>query len=151
MSDFRFVEPAVVGSGGATRLDVFGEIVMLLVSGKETNGAFSVLTERSPPGGGTPLHTHRNEDEALYVLEGEYDIRRGAETVRAGPGSFVFAARGVPHGFTNVSSSSGTILAVVSPAGFEGFFEEVSALRAPAAVEKIMGIAAKYGLEIHAP
>jgi uncharacterized cupin superfamily protein len=36
------------------------------------------------------LHTHHKEDEALYVLEGEYEIPCGDQTVRAKPGSFVF-------------------------------------------------------------
>jgi uncharacterized cupin superfamily protein len=72
-----------------------------------------------------------NEDEALYVIEGEYDIRCGDETVRTKPGSFVFPPREIPHKFTNVSSAVGTILGVVSPAGFVGFLEEMSALPPP--------------------
>jgi hypothetical protein len=39
---------------------------------------------------------------------------------------------------------------MVSPAGFEGFFEEVSQLPPPPNLERIMAIAAKYRLEIHA-
>ena len=149
MSFFRSHRPVVVAPREGTHLDVLGDVITVLVSGRETNGAFTVLTEKSQPGGGTPLHTHHNEDEALYVLEGEYDIRCGDDTVSAKPGSFVFAPREVPHKLTNVSSAPGTILGVVSPAGFEGFFEEVSALPAPPNIDAVMAIAGKYRLEVH--
>ncbi len=149
MSFFQAGKPIVISPGEGTHLDVLGDVITLLVSGKETNGAFTVLTAKSRPGGGTPLHTHHNEDEALYVIEGEYDIRYGDETVRAKPGSFVFAPREIPHKFTNVGSTAGTILGVVSPAGFEGFFKEVSALPPPPDIDAVMAIAAKYKLEVH--
>ena len=105
----------------------------------------------SPPGAGTPLHTHHREDEALYVLEGEHEIQCGDQMVRAGPGLFVFAPRGIPHRLTNVSTGPGKVLVVVSPAGFEGFWEELSQLAPPPDMEKIVAIAKKYELEIHVP
>jgi quercetin dioxygenase-like cupin family protein len=151
MSFFGAAHPVVLGRGEGAHLDVLGETITLLVSGKQTNGAFTVLTGTSPPGGGTPLHTHRDEDEALYVLDGEYDIQCGDRTVRAGPGSFVFAPRDIPHKLTNVSAGPSTHLGIVSPAGFERFFEEISQLPRPPAVEQITEIAARYRLSILAP
>jgi mannose-6-phosphate isomerase-like protein (cupin superfamily) len=97
------------------------------------------------------LHTHHNEDEALYVLAGEYEIQCGDQTLRAGPGSFVFAPREIPHKLTNMSAGPSTILGIVSPAGFEGFWEEISQLPPPPDIDQIMAIAKKYRLEIHAP
>ena len=151
MSFFGTNQPIILSSGEGTHLDVLGELITLLVSGKQTNGVFTVLSETSPPGGGTPLHTHHKEDEALYVLEGEYEIQCGDQMVRAGPGSFVFAPREIPHRLTNVSAGPSKVLGVVSPAGFEGFWEEVSQLAPPPDIEKIMAIAKKYELEIHVP
>ncbi|MGO9022173.1 MAG: cupin domain-containing protein [Syntrophobacteraceae bacterium] len=58
-------------------------MITLLVSRKQTKGAFSMLTQTTLPGDGTPLHTHHREDEALYILEGEYEIQNGDKTVRA--------------------------------------------------------------------
>ena len=150
MSFFR-VEPVVVPPGEGAPLQVLGEVIKLLISGKQTNGALTVLEETSPPHGGTPLHTHHNEDAALYVLEGEYEIRCGDRTVRATPGSFVFAPRGIPHKLTNVSAGPSTVLGIVSPAGFEGFWEQVSALPVPPDVETVMAVAARFQLEVHAP
>lgn len=151
MSFFGSTEPVVLSRGEGTHLDVLGNTMTLLVSGKQTRGAFTIISGTNPPGGGTPLHTHHAEDEALYVLEGEYAIECGAQTVRAGPGSFVFAPREIPHRVTNVSPGPSTHLCIVSPAGFEGFLEEVSQLPRPPAVDRIAEIAAKYRLEILAP
>ena len=81
MSFFRANQPVVLGPGEGTHLDVLGDLITLLVSGNQTNGAFTVLSQTSPPGGGTPLHTHHNEDEALYVLQGEYEIQCGLQLV----------------------------------------------------------------------
>jgi quercetin dioxygenase-like cupin family protein len=148
-SFFRTSEAVILGPGEGTQLDVLGDLITLLVSGRQTNGAFTVLSETSPPGGGTPLHTHHNEDEALYVLAGEYEIQCGDQTVRAGPGSFIFAPREIPHKLTNISPGPSTVLGIVSPAGFEGFWEEVSQLPPPPTLEKILEVAAKYKLEIH--
>ena len=96
------------------------------------------------------MHTHHNEDEALYILEGEYEIQCGEQTIRAGPGSFVFAPRDVPHKLTNVSPGTSKLLGVVSPAGFEGFWEEINQLASPD-IDQVMAIAKKYALEIHGP
>jgi quercetin dioxygenase-like cupin family protein len=149
MSFFRANQPVVLAPGEGTHLDVLGDLITLLVSGKQTNGAFTVLSETSPPGGGTPLHTHHKEDEALYVLEGEYEIQCGDQTVRAGAGSFVFAPREIPHKLTNVNTGPSKVFVIVSPAGFEGFWEEVSQLPPPPDMDKIMALAKKYELEIH--
>jgi quercetin dioxygenase-like cupin family protein len=96
------------------------------------------------------LHTHHRKDQALYILEGEYEVQCGDQKVRAAKGSFVFAPRKIPHKLTDVSQAPSRILGFSSPAGFEVFFEEVSRLPSPPQMEKIMEIARKFELEIHA-
>jgi len=44
-----------------------------------------------------PLHIHRNEDEAWYILDGRMTFYVGDTALEAGPGSFVFAPSGTPH------------------------------------------------------
>jgi mannose-6-phosphate isomerase-like protein (cupin superfamily) len=39
---------------------------------ESTGGAFSMTHQISPPGSATPYHLHHVEDEAFYVLDGEY-------------------------------------------------------------------------------
>ena len=59
-----------------------------------------------PQGGGSPLHVHHNEDEWFYVLEGELTLWIGGEVVVAPAGSFVYAAREVPHTFLVTSTEA---------------------------------------------
>lgn len=46
-----------------------------------------------------PLHSHSQEDEVWYVLEGEIAFVLGDQTCLAGPGSFIYVPRGTPHTF----------------------------------------------------
>jgi uncharacterized cupin superfamily protein len=48
-----------------------------------------------------PLHLHRNDDEAWYVLEGTLCVRVGQDVVEAKAGSAVFVPRGTPHTYWN--------------------------------------------------
>lgn len=57
-----------------------------------------------PPGPArwiAPLHLHRNDDEAWYVLEGSLCVRRGSEIIEARAGSAVFVPRGTAHTYWN--------------------------------------------------
>src|SRR3989337_1708410 len=74
-------------------------------------------------GCGPPLHVHSREDEALYVLEGQIRFRQGDDEFVAGPGTWVWGPRGVPHAF-KVESEAARALVVVTPGGFERMFEE---------------------------
>jgi len=91
-------------------------------SGGQTGGAFEVfeLVDPATP----PPHVHRQREEAFYVIEGRFTFVLGHDTIDAPAGSFVFVPRGTRHGFTTLPGSKG--LLIVSPAGLEGFFEELS-------------------------
>jgi mannose-6-phosphate isomerase-like protein (cupin superfamily) len=54
-----------------------------------------------PPRFIAPLHLHRQDDEAWYVLEGTLCVRVGKDDVEAGAGSAVFVPRGTPHTYWN--------------------------------------------------
>ena len=54
-----------------------------------------------PPRWIAPLHLHRNDDEAWYVLEGALCVRVGKEVVEARAGSAVFVPRGTEHTYWN--------------------------------------------------
>jgi len=55
----------------------------------ETAGRFGLIESHQV--GDVPLHVHERDDEAFYILEGEYEIRCGEETFEAGPGTFVIS------------------------------------------------------------
>ena len=57
-----------------------------------------------PPRWIAPLHLHRNDDEAWYVLEGTLCVRVGEDVVEAPAGAAVFVPRGTPHTYWNPGS-----------------------------------------------
>lgn len=101
-----------------------GDLYTFLVTGEESGGAYFSMLAVVPPGGGPPLHTHANEDETFYVLEGTPTFRLGDETVVAGPGDFVNVPRGVQHNFHNASDAPLRMILTFTPSGIERFFEE---------------------------
>ena len=76
------------------------------------------------PGGGPPPHVHANEDEMWFVLDGEFEVLQGEETLRLTAGGFAFVPRGTLHRFENVSDTPSRVLVVFTPGGFEDFFFE---------------------------
>lgn len=116
------------------------------VSADSTGGAFTVIEEVDPLD--TPLHVHRNEDELWYVLEGEHIIQVGDDEFQVGPGGFVFGPRGVPHSQRRVIPRTGRFLEFFYPAGFEGFFRELSQAEATGSSmpEAYTRVAEKYGI-----
>ena len=109
-------------------------------------------------GFGPPLHVHSREDEALYVLEGQIRFRHGEDEFVAGPGTWVWGPRGVPHAF-RVESESARALVIVTPGGFERMFEEGGVPATDAAEppeqeydpDAAIAISTRFGFEVVGP
>ena len=90
----------------------------------DTNGALGVVEGRFVGEGyGPPLHVHRREDEAIYVIDGQIQFRVGDEEFVAGPGTRVWQPRGVPQAF-RLKSEKARVLVVFTPGGMEQMFED---------------------------
>lgn len=89
----------------------------------ETGGAFIMLEDRMERGKTTPMHSHPNEDEAIYVLEGEILVDIEGAQQRVGPGGLIVAPRGVPHAFM-VTSETAHVLSVQTPGTGESFYRD---------------------------
>ncbi len=63
----------------------------------QTGGTFGLIESRERGGSGPPLHVHEREDEAYYVLEGEYTFFVGDETIPAPAGTFLLPPRASAH------------------------------------------------------
>ena len=88
-----------------------------------------ILTYTAPAGfAGPPPHAHVHTDEALHVFAGPLTVTAGDEVVRAGAGATIFVPRGVDHTFANPDPAPVTMLVVMTPAGFEDYFQEVADL-----------------------
>lgn len=131
----------------------FKQQVTIKASGSHTGGALGAVEIVSPRGAAPPLHVH--EDEAFYVLDGEYTIYLGSKSLNAGPGALAFGPRGVAHGYV-VHSSVGHHLSLTVPGGFEHFFEEVADIATPSAsppavMQQLAAVATKYGVRLLGP
>ena len=62
-----------------------------------------------------PLHLHRSEDEAWYVLEGKLGFRAGDEELDAGPGGAVVVPAGMAHAYWNAGDARARYLIVMGP------------------------------------
>ena len=98
----------------------------VLLRGEQSDGQVAVIETAPAPGVGPPLH-HHDFDEAFYVLDGELAFQLRDEIVRVGPGELIFAPRGVPHTFANLSDAPARQLIVCTPAGFERYFARMAA------------------------
>jgi mannose-6-phosphate isomerase-like protein (cupin superfamily) len=62
-----------------------------------------------------PLHLHRSDDEAWFVLEGRLGFRLGDEEREIGAGESLLAPPGTPHSYWNPSSEPTRYLLVMTP------------------------------------
>jgi quercetin dioxygenase-like cupin family protein len=149
---------AHVMRGEGRSMWIFGELVTHKVTAEQTGGAYSLFEVVTHPGDGPPPHVQHREDEAFYVLEGEYEFVVEARTINAGAGSLIYVPRGNLHSHENVGDRPGRMLVSQTPGGLhERFFEEVGepatdesrlVSEGPAGIGKIAAIAAEYGIEI---
>jgi mannose-6-phosphate isomerase-like protein (cupin superfamily) len=125
--------------------------VRLMIEGPEAGDRFSLVEHpMSPRALAAPLHRHTREDEYSYVLEGRLGALLGEEVVVAGPGDLVFKPRNQWHTFWNAGDVPARILEIISPAGFERFFEELVDLGgvSQAGPETLGELCARYQLEM---
>jgi quercetin dioxygenase-like cupin family protein len=108
-------------------------------SASTTGGALTLIESRTT--GGAPLHVHSREDECFYVLDGSIVVQCGEEVYEAGPRSFVFLPRGIPHSWDVTSKGTATVLIITVPAGLDDFLRDFHAEGADRGQ-----VAQKYGI-----
>ena len=146
------MQPVLISSDGGKTVNVIGNTLIVRLRGRDTNGVLSVVESIDQPGGGPPPHIHHREDETFQVLEGEFEFMCGGKTFTAGKGATIFAPRGVPHAYRYVGQTPGRLMVTITPAGFEGFFEEIGALSPQQQeIPRVIEIGKKYGLEFLPP
>ena len=118
------------GEGGTVENPVGGHVAFKL-RGDQSGGKLTAFETVVAPEEGPPLHTHANEDETLYVVEGRVRFKLGDELQTGPAGSFVFVPRGTPHTFQNVGAGPARMLIHFSPSGMERFFDGFAASDAP--------------------
>jgi len=142
--------PVHVPNDGGKNVNILGIPMLIRMHGRDTGGVLSVVESHDVRGGGPPPHIHRREDETFQILEGDYEFMVGGRTILAKPGTTLFAPRGVAHTYRYTGQTPGRPRCVITPAGFEGFFEEIGALtpQQQEDIPRVMQIAKKNGLEL---
>jgi len=144
-------------------LSVVGDAYRIIISGKQTNGAYAVIDMLVPPGGGPGPHAHADIHESFYVVEGEIDFKTEAGNYTAKKGSFVNIPKGGEvHCFKNTSDKMAHLLCTVIPSGLDEFFKEIGVPIEPGTflpppelneedLKKLKEAAEKHGQKLYPP
>ena len=125
--------------------------VRFMIDGEEAGERFSLVEHpMSPRALAAPLHRHTREDEYSYVIEGRVGALLGDEVLVGGPGDLIFKPRNQWHTFWNAGDEPARILEIISPAGFERFFNELVDLGGvtQAEPETLADLCARFELEM---
>jgi DNA-binding transcriptional MerR regulator len=98
----------------------YGTTIDCKVSGKDTGGAMCVLEVNNT---GWPRHVNRDQDEWIYVVDGELELEIGKKRIHLGTRESIFIPRNVEHAWAAVSAPA-KIINTYQPAGkIEEFFQ----------------------------
>ena len=100
------------------------------ITADRSGGSLTVEEWGLPPGMMIPPHTHSREDECNFVLKGELSCDVGGEIVVAKAGSYVLKPRNVPHALCNTGTEPVWVMEILTPGGFEGYFDEYEKIAA---------------------
>jgi quercetin dioxygenase-like cupin family protein len=90
---------------------ILGDLPQLSANTIEFDSSFEV-----------PPHTHDDQVDAFYVLDGEVEFLLEEGPIRAGPGTFFAAPQGTLHGFRTLGPGRARVLNLHAPdAGFSDF------------------------------
>ena len=134
------------------KLGILGGIgIRFMIDGAESGGGFSLVEHPMEPRAlAAPMHRHSREDEYSFVLEGRVGADLGGEIVYGEVGDLIFKPRGQWHTFWNAGDTPARLLEIISPAGFEKFFETVTDLASRGELDpaRLVTLAAEYGTEV---
>ncbi len=159
------VEQVVVhhaGQGPGTW--AMGSLFEHLVTAGDSGGTLGMSLVTQPPGIATPLHRHTREAEAWFVLEGRVDYQAGDDVHELSDGAFIYLPSELPHAFRIRGSRPARFLALTTPGGLMGLYDEVGvpagAMHLPGEGEGLemaeeIGrwneVGPRYGLEVVGP
>jgi quercetin dioxygenase-like cupin family protein len=149
------LRPSVIASGEGERIWFTNAEMTIKATAETTDGHLCLIETNAPVGHGPPLHVHRDEHEAFYVLAGTLEVQCGDERHQAEPGAFVFLPRGIPHTF-RVTDGPARMLTLAAPGGLEAFFREAGRPAqgpgmpppSPVDVELLKQVAARHNADI---
>ena len=134
-----------------------GIVMKRLLSGEQTAGQFCLLENKSGGNTRTPIHVHANDDETVYVIEGELTAVIDGRPRRLAAGESIFLPRGIPHQLVNMSGNPNRYILIGTPALFDRFVEEggrelrpdeVVGPPTPEEIERLHEAAPRFGITL---
>ena len=133
----------------ANRIDIGRLRIQYLVDGSQT-ASLGMFELTVPPGSNVPPpHSHTDNEEIVYVLEGTLRYTVGAETRNLTAGQAMRTPKGTMHGFSNPFDAPARALITLAPDIGAKYFEDIAAVVAAGrppdktAVDEVMR---RYGL-----
>lgn len=128
--------------------------IRYLVDGAQHGGLG--LFELTIPAGAhvPPPHSHTNNEECVYVLEGVVRYTVDGETRDLAPGDWMSTPRGSVHAFSNPGSATARALVVMTPDIGAQYFVDVAAVAGaggPPDRTRLLEVMNRYGLVPAAP
>jgi quercetin dioxygenase-like cupin family protein len=120
--------------------------IMIKLGADDSDSALTVLYQSLAPwASGPPLHSHRSEDEAFYVLAGTLLLQVGQQRYQIPAGGFAWLPRGVPHTFANATGQPLRAIGLAVPGGIEDLLAEQAAYLASLTGPPDPGVLAALG------
>lgn len=144
------MESIIATPADGARLRVVGNIVRVLATGHDTDGAYEIFELEGAMGSGPPAHAHPWA-EAYVVVEGEADVFIDGARKHATPGCFFQIPAGTNHGY-RIRSRHAKFVVITSAAGASQFFTELDAETEGSCedLQKIASVARRHGFTVPA-
>jgi len=128
--------------------------IRYLVEGAR-NGGLGVFEMKVPAGAHVPPpHSHTDNEECVYVLDGVLRYTVDEETRDLQPGEWMSTPRGSVHHFSNQAAEPARVLVMLTPDIGEEYFREVAAVvnaGGPPDRAKLAQVMSRHGLRPAAP
>ena len=128
--------------------------IKYIVDGTSTS-SLGVFELTVPPGSNVPPpHSHSNNEECVYVLEGTLRYSVGSETRDLSVGQSMSTPKGVAHAFANPFATTARALIMQSPDIGAQYFRDVAAVvntGGPPDKAALLAVMTNYGLVLAAP
>lgn len=128
--------------------------IRYLVDGSQS-ASLGMFELTVPPASNVPPpHSHSNNEEIVYVLEGTLRYTVGSDTRDLAPGQSMQTPRGTVHAFSNPFGSAARALIVLSPDIGAQYFKDVAAVvnaGGPPDKAALAAVMSRYGLVPSAP
>ena len=123
--------------------------IRYLVEGSRTGG-LGVFEMIVPPKANVPPpHSHTDNEECVYVLEGTLRYSVNSETRDLTPGEWMSTPRGAVHHFSNTGTTPARALVILTPDIGIQYFHDVAAIvnaGGPPDKTKLLAVMSRYGL-----